>query len=51
VPFLFDSLDLTNNILTLKKQMPIYIDKYDVTLALWQQVYNWAITLKPGFPI
>jgi formylglycine-generating enzyme required for sulfatase activity len=44
VPFLFDSLDLTNNILTLKKQMPIYIDKYDVTLALWQQVYNWAIT-------
>ncbi|HZL77817.1 MAG TPA: SUMF1/EgtB/PvdO family nonheme iron enzyme, partial [Candidatus Limnocylindrales bacterium] len=21
-----------------------YMDKYDVTLALWQQVYNWAIT-------
>jgi formylglycine-generating enzyme required for sulfatase activity len=21
-----------------------YMDQYDVTLALWQQVYNWAIT-------
>ena len=21
-----------------------YMDKYDVTFALWQQVYNWAIT-------
>jgi hypothetical protein len=30
VPFLFDSLDLTNNILTLKKQMPKGFDN-------WQQ--------------
>jgi formylglycine-generating enzyme required for sulfatase activity len=26
-----------------------YMDKYDVTLALWQQVYNWAVAHGYGF--
>ena len=28
-----------------------YMDQYDVTYALWQQVYNWAITHGYSFDI
>jgi sulfatase modifying factor 1 len=41
-----DSLDGDSSALPLHTVYvsAFYMDKYDVTLALWQQVYNWAIT-------